>query len=656
MVRRTHRTSKPVRLSRQQELWLSACATLSALPHAPHAASWLVGICSALYAWRFLIWVRGLPLPPRWLLVVLALGCAACVLAEYRTLLGRDSGTALLLLFIALKLMETRRVRDGFVVVFLAYFLQLTSFFYSQTLLTGAVSFLIILGITATLVKLTHPSAEPSEATRRAGVMLMQAIPFMLLLFVLFPRVQGPLWTMPIDAYQGTTGLSEDMSPGSIASLSLSDAIAFRVEFAGIPPAQTQLYWRGPVLTRFDGRTWHPLPSTTSETLPYTPKGPPTRYSVTLEPHHKNWMFALELPGEIPAGAAMSADYRLLAKTPLSSRIRYDAVSVMTSLNGVQESQHHLRAALQLPPDSNPRARALARTLRDQSADNEALLRRMLSYFRGQRLIYTLQPPLLGEHSVDEFLFDTRRGFCEHFASSFVFMMRSAGVPARVVTGYQGGERNPVDGFMVVRQSDAHAWAEVWLAGKGWQRVDPTAASAPSRIEFGLVAAVPSDDPVPLFIRADLEWLRAARFRWDALGNAWNQWVLGYNALRQREVLQRLGIRKPDWQTMVLALATAGGALMIALTLWTVRRRAERDPLHHAWERFGLKLDRSGLPRSPWEGPHDYAQRIAASRPHMGSSTSEIAQLYIRLRYGRPNEGECVQQLIAKIKEFKVSP
>jgi transglutaminase-like putative cysteine protease len=646
----------PAPLSRQQQLWLLACAVLSAAPHTKHATPWLVAVCAAVYAWRYLVWVRNLPLPPRWLLAVLSVGCAGCVVVEYHNLLGRDSGTALLLLFIALKLMEMRRVRDGFVVVYLAYFLQLALFFYSQTLPTAVASLVITVAITATLIKLTHSTAPLSSATRLAGVMVMQSIPCMLLLFILFPRVQGPLWSTPIDAYRGTTGLSEDMSPGSIANLSLSDAIAFRVNFEGSPPPRMGLYWRGPVFSRFDGRTWHPLPAGTSDTLPYTPRGVRTAYSVTLEPNNKNWMFALELPAEVPHGAAISSDYRLLARTALSSRTRYDAVSVVADLAGVQESRRVLDAALQLPAGSNPRAYAVARSLRDRAKDGEELLQRMLSYFKAQRLVYTLQPPLLGEHSVDEFLFETKRGFCEHFASSFVFMMRAAGMPARVVTGYQGGELNPVDGFLVVRQSDAHAWAEVWIEGKGWRRVDPTAASAPSRIELGLVAAVPSDDPIPLFIRADMEWLRDLRFRWDALGNTWNQWVLGYNALRQREVLRRFGMRAPDWQTIAIALVAAVGTLMIVFTMWTLRRHAERDPIHHAWERFGSKLARGGLPRHPWEGPQDYAERIASSRPQLDGSVSEIAQLYIRLRYGTPREGECARRLVEKIKAFKVSP
>ncbi len=639
-------------LSRDQELWLVACAGVALATHLSHAPVWLSGAAAAVLAWRALIWWRRLVLPSRGLLLVMVLAGCAGVFMNFGMFFGRDPGTALLILFLSLKLMESCRRRDGLTVIFLGYFLQLAQFFYSQSAASAALAIATTVLLTATLIKLNHDSIDVRSDLRLATVMLAQATPFMLVLFLLFPRVQGPLWSLPSDAHGGITGLSENMSPGSIASLSLSDAIAFRAEFEGTLPRQNQLYWRGPVLTRFDGRSWHALAAASSSTVPYPARGPALRYSVTLEPHYKNWIYALELPGALPADVAITWDYRLIAKGPVTSRLRYDAQSHLLAVAGIEESAAILRQAQQLPPGFNPRARALAAQWRSETTDDEAIVRRMLDYYRQGLFFYTLQPPLLGDDSVDDFLFETRRGFCEHFASSFVFMMRAAGIPARVVTGYQGGEVNPMGGYLIVRQADAHAWAEVWLKGQGWRRIDPTAASVPSRIESGLAAAVPAGEPVPFLLRTDLAWLHSLRFQWDTLANAWNQWILGYNAVRQREVLQRLGMTSPDWQTMTTVLGVLTGALMLLLTWWTVRQRARRDPVQRAWEHLSAKLARRQLARHAWEGPTAYAQRISAAQPRLASEVAEIASLYAALRYGKGGGAPMIRALARRIADL----
>jgi hypothetical protein len=279
----------------------------------------------------------------------------------------------------------------------------------------------------------------------------------------------------------------------------------------------------------------------------------------------------------------------------------------------------------------------------------------MLDHFRNESFFYTLTPPLLGENGIDQFLYDTRRGFCEHFASAFVFAMRAAGIPARVVTGYQGGEHNPVDGYLIVRQSDAHAWAEVWLAGKGWTRVDPTAAIAPSRIEAGLASAISAAEPLPFLVRTDLSWLRQLRFRWEAVGNAWNQWILGYNPQRQREVLKHLGMREPDWKAMTAAMAALCGLLLLGLTVWVLHKRIRLDPTVRAWNRLSRKLSRVGLARKDWEGPADYARRVALSRPELAKPMAVIAALYIGLRYGRLSGTEPQRRLRELVTDLEIA-
>jgi transglutaminase-like putative cysteine protease len=632
MAKTAHKP-KPAPLARASEPWLVACAALTLSPHAAHAPLWLSLSAGAGLAWRGLIWWRRWALPPRWLLTLLVLAGSIAVLASYRQFFGKDPGVALLIIFLTLKLLELRSVRDGLAALFLCYFLLLTHFLYEQSMEVAGVTLSALVMITAALASLAHAGRSPLAHLRLSGLMLAQALPFMLAIFLLFPRVQGPLWGLPMDAYSGLTGLSDTMSPGSISELSLSGAIAFRAKFEGDPPPQNMLYWRGPVLRHFDGRTWRAGRQTVAQGLPYEHEGRGIPYAVTLEPHNKPWLFALEMPALLPPETLISGEYQLLARTPVRTRVRYELRSHVGLTPGMDAASEILRANLQLPDGINPRSRELAAEWRRMLGDDEAVIRQMLNHFRQQAFIYTLTPPLLGKNSIDEFLFETRRGFCEHYAAAFVFTMRAAGIPARVVTGYQGGEHNPVDGYLIVRQSDAHAWAEAWIAKKGWVRVDPTAAIAPTRIEAGLASASPEGYPIPFIERADLAWLRELRFRWEAMNNSWNQWVLGYNPQRQRELLSRLGMHEPDWKGMTAALAVICGLLMLALTAWTLHRRIRLDPVLRAWNGLSRKLGRDGLARHTWEGPSDYARRVARARPQLAAAIERIAALYIALRY-----------------------
>jgi transglutaminase-like putative cysteine protease len=652
MARAQAESARPP-LSRVQVLWLLLAAAASLAPLVPHLPYWLGGLAVLILGWRGLLWWQGRGLPSRWIVILLAFAGIAGVFLAYRNVFGREPGVALLVLLLALKLMESKTGRDALSAVFLGYFLQLALFFDSQSPAVAAMTAGALVVITTALTVLNHDRQPWPAAMRRAALMLAQALPFMVLLFVLFPRVQGPLWGMPVDAYSGQTGLSDTMAPGTISQLSLSGAIAFRARFDVAPPPPPQRYWRGPVLTDFDGRTWSPGLPRFSQSLPYATSGAATDYTVTLEPHNKTWLFALDLPGRIPATGLVSEDYQLVSRAPIRSRLRYDMRSHPRLVAGADESSLRRQLALHLPREVNPRSRALAQEWRRDTADPEALTLRALGHFRRENFVYTLSPPLLGQHGVDEFLFETRRGFCEHYAAAFVFLMRAAGVPARVVTGYQGGEINPVDGYLVVRQSDAHAWAEVWVEDKGWLRVDPTASIAPARIEQGIASAVLDGDPLPMLVRVDMNWLRELRFRWEALGNAWDQWVLGYNPDRQRELLSRLGMTNPDWRTMSAILSLASGAVMLLLVGWSLRRHLARNPVQRAWQRLSRKLGRIGLARHSWEGPLVYAERVAAARPRLAPQIDAIARDYAALRYGA-NAGEGrLAQLRQRIRKLK---
>ena len=445
---------------------------------------------TVVVAWR-IAWHAN-PLPSRWWLLGLLVIAVVATLLSHRTLLGRDPGVTMVVVLLALKTLEMRARRDAFVIFFLSFFTLLSNFFFSQSLLTAAAMLLSLLGLLTALVNSHLPVGRPPlwQSARTALWMALLGAPIMALLFMFFPRI-APLWGMPGDAMAGRSGLSAQMKVGSVSSLALDGSVAFRVQFQGERPAQRDLYFRGPVLTVFDGREWR---SGTAD--PFTPpppaalqtNGPAYAYRMTLEPHNRPWLLLLDATPEAPkiegSRVRMQPDLQWSIDRPVNDLLRFDAVAYPAFRHGPVRAHPGLQEALALPPGSNPRTLALAQDLRrnaPKDADTGVLVNTVLTRLRTGGYTYTLDPGEYGVHTADEFWFDRKQGFCEHIASSFVVLMRGMGVPARVVTGYQGGEINAVDGFLTVRQSDAHAWAEVWQAGTGWVRVDPTSAVAPGR-------------------------------------------------------------------------------------------------------------------------------------------------------------------------------
>ena len=634
---------------------LTLALAIVVAPHALRIPWWLTLLTLTLYSWRALALVNRQTLPPRWLIILVAAAAILGVWTEYRTIFGRVPGIVLLVLFSGLKILETRSHRDAAVVAFLCYFLIITNFLYTQSI-PSAAAMCVALGVTtATLVGFSAPQRPLRQNLRTTGLLLAHAAPAALVLFLLFPRVQGPMWGLPQDAYAGVTGLSDSMTPGNLSQLAQSDALAFRAEFRGTIPPPRLRYWRGPVLWNFDGRTWRVGLALLVEPPPAPEGGTAWRYTVILEPHQRNWLFALETPAARPAHANFTFDGQIVSASPVRNRLRYDMVSVTDARPDPDEERGALRRALRLPAGYNPRAVALAEEWRRGSGVDDEIVGRAIAFFRDSRFVYTLEPPLLGRDSVDEFLFATRSGFCEHFASSFVFLMRAAGVPARVVTGYLGGDPNPVDGILTVRQSDAHAWAEVFIRGRGWVRVDPTAAAVPGRVEAGLARAVPRDAALPLLMRPELEWLRGVRYNWEALVHQWNVQVLGYNPERQRELMTHFGMQGADWRELAATLFTAMGAFTALLLAWSLARRARPDPVQAAWRAFCAKLGARGVARAPDEGPRDYAERAAGTLPASGDAIRRIGGLYIALRYGKGAYKEEVGELARMVRELRIA-
>jgi protein-glutamine gamma-glutamyltransferase len=433
-----------------------------------------------------------------------------------------------------------------------------------------------------------------------------------------------------------------------MSKLSLSDAVAFRVTFNGKAPPPDQMYWRGPVLWDFDGTTWKRGRNATLQRPELADTAQPAQYTVTLEPHNKRWLFVLDMPAKLSIAAELAPDFQVLNRTPVTARIRYDAMSFLSYRANLGEPPQQLQRALALPRGYDPQARQLAMSWRARGGGDLAIVRAALSYFNQNGFSYTLEPPTLGFNSVDEFLFQTKKGFCEHYAGSFVFLMRAAGIPARVVTGYQGGEYNDLGGYYVLRQYDAHAWAEVWLQDRGWVRVDPTAAVSPQRIENGLNAALPGNVDLPLMARTRSPILLKLRLNLDALTNQWNQWVLGYDTERQFAFLTRLGMEDITWQKLALNMLSGVALLVGIFALIMLRRLAVQrtDAVQALWLKACRKLEKAGLPRAPHEGAMDYADRIAAARPDVAEDIYDIAARYASLRYG----GEPIEAGLAAFK------
>jgi transglutaminase-like putative cysteine protease len=630
---------------------LGAGLAIVLAPHALRAPAWLVVVTLAMIGWRALAIARpGLMAPTALLLTIVVAGMLGIWL-EYRAIFGRTPGVMLLVLFAGLKTLETRNQRDAAALVFLTWFLAITNFLYTQSIPTALGMLAAVATSVTALVALAAPRRAPQASLRTAAVLLGQAVPAALVLFLLFPRVQGPLWGLPQDAYSAMSGLSDSMAPGSLSQLTLSDAIAFRVDFEGDMPRRRTLYWRGPVLWDFDGRTWR-MGSPTVTELPQPRNGTRVEYSVLLEPHNRHWLFALEAAALLPPRTRYLEDGQIVTLAPVRARMRYDMVSQVEADPAPDNDRRFLSRALRLPAEFNPRARTLAEGWSRSGAGDALVLERAIEFFRKARLQYTTEPRLLGRDSVDEFLFESREGFCEHFSSAFVFLMRAGGVPARVVTGYQGGDMNPVDQRFTVRQSDAHAWAEIFLAGRGWTRIDPTALSVPQRLDEGLARAI-TTDALPLLLRPDMAWLRSLRYNWEALTHQWNLLVLGYNPERQREFMTWFGMGDAGWLELASTLLAALGGFVLVLFAWMLRRLARPDPVQSAWAQFCRKLGARGVARAAHEGPRDFAERAARDLPVAGEPIRRIGALYIALRYGRDPSAAALGELRRMVRELR---
>ena len=648
-------------LSPREVVWVAAALLAGLVPHMERFPLALSFAFIAAALWRVLGAQGRLPLPERahpalWIAKqFVAVAAFVSIYIAYRGQLGREAGVELLAALLGLKLLEMRSERDYYVVAFLCYFLVVTNFFYSQTMATAVYMLALVVFVTALLVQFNTPPGHRNTAAmfKLSGTMVVQAMPLMIIAFVLFPRLPGPLWGLPQDAYSGVSGLSEELRLGEIARLGLSDEIAFRVEFHGEAPRARDRYWRGPVLWYTDGVTWTKARHSLSGDYDIERLGPSYRYTITLEPHRERWLLGLEAVTFAEPPAVRTVDGRVFSPRPVRRRMAYTLSSAIDyRLKGLPPASRE--AALALPKVRHPRARALAAEWVAEDPRPMAVVGRALDYYREQLFSYSLTPAALTGDRIDAFLFDTREGFCEHFAASFVVLMRAAGIPARIVTGYQGGDFNELGSYLVIRQRDAHAWAEIYDETLGWVRVDPTAAVVPERVSLGIETLAPRRSGIAAIAGDGVASKMLAQLRdgFDAVTYSWNQWVLGYSNQQQQRFLRELGFDDVDYGSLVIALTLwlAAAAGVLAVLMLRTRIRAF-DPALAAWRELSARLGRVGLARHPAEAPRAYANRVATARADLGSEVSAITRLYLQQRYARaPGD---VGELARRVRRFR---
>ncbi len=597
---------------------------------------------------------------------IIQLACVAMVFVSlqlgYERLLGQQPGIALIILMTTLKLFEVKAVRDGYVVVYSCFFIIASIFFQTQSVWIIIYVMFVVISLTMLLISLSDRRNSVSLKTtgQLATRYVLFAIPFMLILFLLFPRIPGPLWALPDDVFSAHTGLSEEMSPGSINRLISSSAIAFRVKFDGSIPEHSWRYWRGAVLTDYDGKTWrrHDAAVTEKADIVYRENSAQRyRYTVTLEPTNLKWLLSLEYAKKYEQSYRFSREAMLLAENKISNVINYHVESQTDAINQALHKQEDYRNRL-LPVNINPQTIALTKKLLIKSGYNkQQYVRNVLNYFSQGGFVYTLKPDILKVNIIDEFLFNSKRGFCEHYASAFTYLMRAAGIPARIVIGYQGGTMNPLDNYMIVRQSDAHAWTEIWINNQ-WKRVDPTAVVSPERIEQGVENAGLESSRLPLLLVADNDYIRNIAFLYDSFQNSWNQWVIGFDQEKQNELLKLVGLQDASLSSLLLLLV---GSLSIAglLVSWLILKQnyTDNDEVQKYYNIFCRKMQRYGIQQRLNEGPVDFERRLLQQKIFSVNEKEKISFIlksYRHLHYGNDKNEKLEKSYIKKIKSFRL--
>ena len=647
-----------ISLKQRSLIFLLCSIGLITLPHAWHISWPLFSFFAIILVWRFLAVWRRHWLPNRGLLFLLTLLAIALLIVQHRGLFGRDAGTALIVVALGLKLFEIRSRREIYLVVYLSFIVAASQFLYEQSIFMAGYIFLVCSALLLTLIFETTHQIPSRVAVKAAMAITLQALPLAIVIFMLFPRVEAPRWMWLQDNNKALSGLSNTLEPGSISDLSLSDELVFRVHFQGDLPPPSLRYWRGPVYTKTDGVRW--FVADKNNQLPRKPEFSGASYSYTLlmEPQQQDWVFALEMVEQFDASLKQDALFQLRTNKRYSERAEYQLTSrthYKSAVIGPVDYQDNL----QLPVAPSAKQLQLIKALHGFEVQPEQFIQNLLNHFRQEKFYYTLTPPLMPDNPIDTFLFQTRSGFCSHYATAFVYLLRIAKIPARVVGGYQGGEFNKVGEFLEVRQADAHAWAEVWLENQGWVRFDPTAAIAPERIERGVNVDLQIATGAVNFggLAGDsvaLDWLKRGRQLWQSVDYSWQRWVINYNGANQAQFLQSLGIE--DLTALLKWLIGSVLVVMLPLAWWLLRQKTKvSDKAVKYYRIFCAKLAKKGTEIHLGEGARAFSERAKTQYPDLADQIEHITALFIRLRYqanAQPSDLDSLRKQVRKLRTY----
>ncbi|MEQ1635750.1 MAG: DUF3488 and transglutaminase-like domain-containing protein [Methylococcales bacterium] len=640
-------------------IFLLSSIALIVLPHAWNIDPIVFGFFNVLLIWRFTgIWKKNW-LPNQFMLFLLTCCGIALIYQQNLGVFGRNAGTTIFITALGLKLLEIRTTRDLYFIAFLAFIVASTLFLYQESMAMGLYIILVCSSLLATLVTINMHSIDVIKAFKTSLIILLQALPLAITFFVLFPRMDAPHWSFLQDKSQVKTGLSETLEPGAISDLALSDELVFRVKFTGAIPPQAQRYWRGPVFSLTDGKKWLPLAkrdqALDQDSLSYS--GTAYHYTLLMEPQEKNWVFALDMPAVFTAPLKMTEQYQIITDTHSGLRAEY-ALQSYSDYNTGQLGDTEHEENLQLPPIIAPEITALVKQLHGFDATPNVFIQQLMNHFRTQQFYYSLTPPLMEDKPIETFLFKTRTGFCSHYATAFVYLMRVAHIPARVVSGYQGGELNPLGSFLEIKQADAHAWTEVWLENKGWTRVDPTVAVAPERVEQGVNV---EQQVASGLVNFDLghrdsfasNLAKQLRQAWQNADYSWQRWVINYHNANQANFLSAFGLNNMNRMLIWLLISIAG--LTLGLFWWLTRQpKKVLDQAAQQYQKFIAKLARIQLQKQASETANAFAARVKHSRPELSQPVNSITGLYLNIRYGKSSSDVDLKQLKQQIKAFKV--
>ncbi|RLA21797.1 MAG: DUF3488 domain-containing protein [Gammaproteobacteria bacterium] len=640
-------------------VFLLCSVGLITLPHAFHVPLPIFAFFSVLLIWRFIAVWNPAYLPGQLLVFLLLLSGVSLLVIMHQGVFGRDAGTAVFVVALGLKLLEIKSQRDVYLIIYLAFIVAASQFLYLQNILMAGYTLLVCISLLGTLICINSGSVSNSASLKIAGQILLQAFPLMVILFIFFPRVEAPRWSFLQDDNQATSGLSDTLEPGAISQLGLSGELVFRAKFTGELPPHTERYWRGPVFSFTDGKKWTQTKNTYFKRHldKVSFSGKAYQYLLLMEPQTKNWVFGLEMPAAYKWPLQENGNHQLLTSEPPGKRAEYKITSY-AQYNTGYITKTELSDNLQLPNTVEDRIDELVARLGGFDAPPEIFIKNVFAHFRHNDFYYTLMPPLLDDKPIATFLFDTRAGFCGHYATAFVYLMRVAGIPARIVGGYQGGIYNETGGFIEVRQANAHAWSEVWIADKGWVRYDPTTAIAPERVEQDvnieqqIASNAVSFAPIQLDSRT-LSLLKRARNLWSSVDYSWHRWIINYDRRQQSGFLSGLGI--DTLKSMLYWLMGLVALVTLLLALYIFRKQTlVLDKAQIYYVRACQKLAKAGLIKQDTEGANDFALRVAAKMPDIADSFAHITQLYVQIRYARKTEKSALEQLGASASAFRV--